>query len=96
MVEILVRILPLLWDGKELNQDLKLTVDLNIQYLIREELMKFKNIFNSIGSAAILMNSKNGEILSLISLPDYDLNKRQLLEDKNLKRSAMDYYNHIY
>tara|TARA_B100000700_G_scaffold208112_1_gene228684 strand:- start:162 stop:1832 length:1671 start_codon:yes stop_codon:yes gene_type:complete len=73
---------------KELNQDLKLTVDLNLQYLIREELIKFKNIFNSIGSAAILMNSKNGEILSLISLPDYDLNKRQLLDDKNLINRA--------
>ena len=69
---------------KKLNQDLKLTVDLNLQYLIREELIKFQNIFNSIGSAAILMNSENGEILSLISIPDYDLNKRQLLDDKNL------------
>ncbi len=69
---------------KESNKNLKLTVDLNIQYLIREELIKFQDIFNSIGSAAILINSKNGEILSLLSLPDYDLNKRQLLDDKNL------------
>tara|TARA_Y100000590_G_scaffold282959_1_gene318297 strand:+ start:1219 stop:2889 length:1671 start_codon:yes stop_codon:yes gene_type:complete len=73
---------------KDLNQDLKLTVDLNLQYLIREELIKFQNIFNSIGSAAILMDSNNGEILSLISLPDYDLNKRQNLDDKNLINRA--------
>ena len=73
---------------KDSNQDLKLTVDLNLQYLIREELIKFQNIFNSIGSAAILINSKNGEILSLLSLPDYDINKRQLLEDKNLINRA--------
>jgi len=73
---------------KDLNQNLKLTVDLNLQYLIREELIKFQKIFNSIGSAAILMNSKNGEILSLLSLPDYDLNKRQLLNDKNLINRA--------
>ena len=64
---------------KKSNKDLKLTVDLNLQYLIREELIKFQNIFNSIGSAAILMNSENGEILSLLSLPDFDLNKRQKL-----------------
>ena len=69
---------------KEKNQDLILTVDLNLQYLIRQELIKFQDIFNSIGSAAILMNSKNGEILSLVSLPDYNLNKRQSLDDKNL------------
>ncbi len=73
---------------KKINQDLKLTVDLNLQYLIREELIKFQKIFNNIGSAAILMNSKNGEILSLMSLPDYDLNKRQKLQDKNLINRA--------
>ncbi len=73
---------------KELNQDLKLTVDLNLQYLIHEELIKFQKIFNSIGSTVILMNSHNGEILSLLSIPDYDLNKRQSLEDKNLINRA--------
>ena len=52
---------------KHLNQDLKLTVDVNLQHVIREELLKFQNIFNSIGSAAILMNSRNGEILSPFS-----------------------------
>ncbi len=73
---------------KEYNKDLKLTVDLNLQYLIREELIKFQNIFNSIGSAAILMNSRNGQILSLLSLPDFDLNERNLLDDKNLINRA--------
>jgi len=73
---------------KNSNNDLKLTVDLNLQYLIREELIKFQNVFNSIGSAAILMNSKNGEILSLLSLPDYDINKRQLLEDEKFINRA--------
>ena len=73
---------------KDGSYNLKLSVDLNLQYLIHAELIKFQNIFNSIGSAAILMNSENGEILSLLSLPDYDLNKRQLLNDKNLINRA--------
>ena len=73
---------------KEKNKELKLTVDLNLQYLIRSELIKFQKVFNTIGSAAILMNSQNGEILSLVSLPDYDLNKRQLLDNKNLINRA--------
>ena len=73
---------------KNLNKDIKLSVDLDLQYLIREELIKFQNIFNSIGSAAILMNSKNGEILSLLSLPDYDLNKRQSIDDRDLINRA--------
>ena len=61
---------------------LKLTVDKELQYLIREELVKAEDIFKNVGSAAILMNIHNGEILSMISLPDFDLNKRKNLEDK--------------
>ena len=60
---------------------IKLTVDKDIQYLIREELIKFNKIFNSKGSAAILMNVNNGEILSLVSLPDFDPNKRKDISD---------------
>ncbi len=55
---------------------LSLTLDSNLQYIIREELINAQTNFKNIGSAAILMDVKNGEILSLISLPDYDLNQR--------------------
>ena len=58
-----------------------LTLDSNLQYLIREELINAQSDFHNTGSAAILMNVQNGEILSLISLPDYDLNKRISIND---------------
>jgi len=73
---------------KEINKPVKLTVDEDIQYLIRNELIKFNNIFNANGSAAILMNVNNGEILSLVSLPDFDLNLRQKIEDVNFINRA--------
>jgi len=73
---------------KEINEPIKLTVDEDIQYLIRKELIKFNNIFNANGSAAILMNVNNGEILSLVSLPDFDLNQRQKIEDVNFINRA--------
>ncbi len=62
-------------------EPLKLTLDKNLQYLIKEELLKSKDIFQNIGSAAILMNINNGKILSMVSLPDFDLNKREKLND---------------
>ena len=62
---------------------LKLTIDTDLQYLIREELIKSEEIFQNIGSAAILMNINSGEVLSLISLPDFNLNKRQTIKDLN-------------
>ena len=60
-----------------------LSLDKDIQYLIRNELIKFNKIFNTKGSAAILMNVNSGEILSLISLPDFNPNKRERITDIN-------------
>ena len=62
---------------------LKLTVDKDIQFLIRRELIKYQEIFRSKGSAAILMNIDKGQIISLVSLPDFDPNKRQSITDVN-------------
>ena len=62
-------------------EPLKFTLDTDLQYLIREELLKSKDIFQNIGSAAILMDINNGDILSMISLPDFDLNKREKIND---------------
>ncbi len=59
------------------------TLDSNLQFLIREELIKFQQVFESIGSASILMDVNNGEVLSMVSLPDFDLNKREKIEDVN-------------
>jgi len=68
---------------KNIQEPIILTVDRDIQFLIRNELFKFNEIFNAKGSAAILMNVNNGEILSLVSLPDFDPNKREKISDLN-------------
>lgn len=65
------------------NKPIQLTVDTDIQYLIRKELIKSKEIFNNLGSAALLMDINTGEVISLVSLPDFDLNKRETIEDLN-------------
>ena len=73
---------------KNIRKPIKLTVDKDIQFLIRDELEQFNKIFSTKGSAAILMNVRNGEILSLVSLPDFDPNKREKISDKNLINRA--------
>ena len=62
---------------------IKLTVDRDIQFLIRDELIKFNRLFKTKGSAAILMDVNNGEIIALVSLPDFDPNKREKISDVN-------------
>ena len=73
---------------KNIQEPIKLTVDKDLQHLIREELIKFNKIFKTKGSAAILMNVRNGEILSLVSLPDFDPNKRKKISDVNFINRA--------
>ena len=70
-----------LGDTKNIKKPLQLSLDTNIQYLIKQELENALNIFNAKGAASILMDSNNGEILSLVSLPDFNINKR--IELKN-------------
>ncbi len=66
---------------KKINFPLKLTLDSNLQHLIRNELITAQKDFNNKGSAAVLMNVESGEILSLVSLPDYNLNQRVSISD---------------
>ena len=68
---------------KNISIPLKLSLDTNIQFLIKSELEKALDIFQAKGAASILMDSDNGEVLSLVSLPDFDPNKRENIKDKN-------------
>ena len=81
------------YELKKRKEPLKLTVDTDIQFLIREELIKAQEIFQNLGSAAILMNVNNGNILSMISLPDFNLNRRQEIKDvKYINRATKGLY----
>ena len=73
---------------KKKKEPLRLTVDTDIQFLIREQLIKFNTIFRSKGTAAILMNVNSGEIISMVSYPDFDLNKREKVVDLNFINRA--------
>jgi len=62
---------------------IKLTVNRDIQFLVRKELIKYQEIFRSKGAGALLMDINSGNIISLVSLPDFNPNKRQNITDVN-------------
>ncbi len=68
---------------KDGRTSLTLTLDKELQYIIRDELINAQKIFRNIGGAGILMNINNGEILSLVSVPDFNLNIRKDISDIN-------------
>lgn len=62
---------------KRLNSDrtpLRLSLDVRIQAVARDELQAAKDEFQAIGAAAIVMDIHSGEIIAMVSLPDYDAN----------------------
>ena len=80
----------ILTDGRN---KLTLTLDREIQFIIRNELLNSQKIFKNIGGAGILMNINNGEILSLVSVPDFDLNSREDIFDvKYINRATKGVY----
>ena len=67
---------------KFLNEPLKLTLDSNIQHIINKELSQAIKTFDATGGGAVLMDVNNGDIISLVSLPNFNINKRTTLKDK--------------
>ena len=65
-----------------LDTPLKLTLDSNIQYVINKELEKSISTFKATGGGSLLMDIENGDILSLVSLPNFDINARVNINDK--------------
>ena len=63
------------------NNYLALTLDANLQYLIKEELTKSMQDFRAKAAGALLMDVVSGEVLSLVSLPDYNVNIRDNISD---------------
>ncbi len=57
-------------DGK----NIKLTIDLNYQSILQEELKKRKKETNSLSAMGIIMNPQTGAILAMASVPDFDNN----------------------
>jgi len=68
-------------NNKKAKEPLILSLDSNIQFLIKTELKKAMEDFKTNSAGSMLMDVKNGEVLSLVSLPDYNLNIRENISD---------------
>ena len=55
-------------------EPLQLSLDLRLQYILREELQRVIDDFTAKGAAGLIMDVNTGEVLSMVSLPDFDPN----------------------
>ena len=65
-------------DPARLDEPVQLSIDLPVQAAVAEVLHSGMMLLNAKGAAAILMDARSGEILAMVSLPDFDPNDRPL------------------
>ena len=67
---------------RESDIPVKLSIDVGIQDSIRQELQAGIDKFNALGGAAILMDAKTSEVIAMVSLPDFDPNRKIKVSDR--------------
>lgn len=59
-------------DRSKWGNSLSLSIDVRVQNILSEEIEKMVNKFNAKGGAGIIVDANNGEIIALVSKPDFD------------------------
>ncbi len=54
---------------------LRLSIDVRVQAVVRDELTRAMTEFQAIGGCGIVMDVRTGEVITMVSLPDFDANK---------------------
>lgn len=55
-------------------ENVQLSVDIRVQTVVRNELMRAVETFRAVGATGMVLDVHTGEMLAMVSLPDYDPN----------------------
>src|SRR5688572_14009677 len=74
-------------------EPVKLSLDLRVQHVVRDELAKAILKYQSIAAIGIVMDVNTGEVIAMSSLPDYDPNNRdEALDPDRMNRATVGVY----
>ncbi len=72
---------------------LALSIDLRVQHAMRDELQKAMASFSCMGAAGLVMDVETGELLAMVSLPDFDSNEPgTATPDERFNRTTLGVY----
>ncbi|WP_419905682.1 peptidoglycan D,D-transpeptidase FtsI family protein [Kiloniella sp.] len=78
---------------REKPEPVELSIDLRIQHILNEEMSRSMKEFSAIGAAGIVMDVNSGEIISSVSLPNFDPgNPGQASDDARFNRATLGIY----
>lgn len=64
-----------------LQKPVELSVDLRVEHALRDELLKAKEKFHAKAASGLVTNVNTGEIIAMVSLPDFDPNNPKEVHD---------------
>ncbi len=67
-----------------ISKDIHLSLDINLQQVVRDSLLRTINFYNADAGLAVVMEIETGQILSSVSLPDYDPSLKSTFNENNL------------
>ncbi|MGL1919428.1 MAG: penicillin-binding protein 2 [Hyphomicrobiales bacterium] len=80
-------------DAGKIYKPLESSIDLGVQHIVHEELSQAVEKFKAIAGMGVVMDIQTGEIISMVSLPDYDPNHpTQALEKVRMNRTTGGVY----
>ena len=67
----------------------KLSLDIRVQHVVRDEMFEAMNRFHAVAAIGIVLDVRSFEVLGMVSLPDFDPNRpEQALEKQNMNRAT--------
>lgn len=60
--------------GPDTLKPVRLSIDLRVQYILHDELMQAMDRYKAIAAGGAVLDARTGEVLAMVSLPDYDPN----------------------
>ena len=76
-----------------LQTPVQLAVDLRVQHALRDELVAARAKFNALAAAGLVLNVRTGEVVALVSEPDYDPNNpSEALDPSRINRLTTGVY----
>lgn len=82
-----------LGDKSRTSEQLQLSLDIRVQYALADELQAAMRAYQAIGGAGLVMDVATGEIIAMVSLPDYDPNNvRGVADTEKFNRATKGVY----
>ncbi|MEM9682244.1 MAG: penicillin-binding protein 2 [Pseudomonadota bacterium] len=74
-------------------EPLELTIDVRLQHIMHTALADAMKTYSAIGASGVILDIRNGEVLSLVSLPDFDPYRPGSASESQLRnRATQDVY----